>query len=245
PPGLFEADRGAKSSISPFPRRSDGELRGGPVTARRQVRIPPTSMATGRSRERRTVGSVTFATDELSAAKQARVLRDIMTDPAAFDAWVLRHPRGLAAAFGFCGPPRRFFESVSQSIKKARQHRMTAERSKEEQMANRKTRKHFSGVDELRGNIPWQEFIVLIAEIKIARRKNEILLPLATHILDLQSVTARAHKSAGRPALKPNIDNAVKVARRALTDLAVHDIDTAQRRLRELESAIHDIQTSL
>jgi len=182
---------------------------------------------------------------ELSAAKQAELLRAVMTDAMAFDGWMVRHPRGFAAALGLCGPPQRFFELISESMKRGREGQMAAKRSKATRTVNRNVKTQFNALHELCGNIPWGALVDLLDEVKIFRLKSELLVPLAGHVLELQSLTARAHRQAARPELKPRLDNAARVAKRALTDLATHDLNTAKRRLRELESAVQELQDSL
>ena len=112
-------------------------------------------------------------------------------------------------------------------------------------MANQKAKKQFSAWDQLRGNIPWEAVIELLGEVKVARQVNEILLPLASHTLELQSLTTRAHKPGFRAELRPTIDKAVQVARSALTDLATHDVAMAKRRMHELDSALQAVRDSL
>src|SRR6266849_2484447 len=89
------------------------------------------------------------ADDEVSAAKQAKLLRAVFTERDAFDSWLLRHPRGFAAALGLCGEPQRFFETVANSVKQSRAKRVAKNRSQEERVAKTKAKGQFSGISEL------------------------------------------------------------------------------------------------
>src|SRR5258708_4002555 len=92
------------------------------------------------------------ADDEVSAAKQAKLLRAVFTEREAFEGWLLRHPRGFAAALGLCGEPQRFFETLAYSVKQSRSKRVAKDRSQEERVEKKNAKRQFSGISELGSN---------------------------------------------------------------------------------------------
>ena len=184
------------------------------------------------------------ADDEVTAAKQAKLLRAVFTEREAFDSWLLRHPRGFAAALGLCGGPQRFFETVAYSVKQSRAKRVAKDRSQEGRVAKSKS-KQFSGISELGGNFPWDGAIEMLNEVRTARLQNAILIPLLERALELQSLTGRAHKQGFRAELKPEIDKAASLIQSALSDIATQDIGAAKKRLKSVEAAVQAIRSSV
>ncbi len=189
--------------------------------------------------------AIASANDELSAAKQARLIRKVFTEREAFDSWLLRHPRGFAAALGLCGAPQRYFETVANSVKQSRAERTARNSGQEEHMADKKEKRQFSGIGELSGNFPWDGLIDLLNGVKTARIMNEILVPLLGQTLELQNLTGRAHNPTFRPDLKPMLDKAANLARAGLSDIAIQDIEAAKKRLKDLERAVQAVRDSL
>jgi hypothetical protein len=189
--------------------------------------------------------STASADDEVSTARQARLVRAVFTERKAFDSWLLHHPRGFAAALGLCGAPQRFFERVANSVKKSREKTLTKQRSEEERVANNKAKEKFSGISELSSNFPWDGLIDLLNGVRAARIQNELLIPLVNQALELQSLTGRAHKPTFSPELKPKLDHAANLARAASSDIATQNIDAAKKRLKALEAAVQVVRESL
>jgi hypothetical protein len=185
------------------------------------------------------------ADDEVTAAKQAKLLRAVFTERAAFEGWLLRHPRGFAAALGLCGAPQQFFETLAYSVKQSRAKRVTKDRSQEERVAKKNAQRQFSGISELAGNIPWDGAIDLLNEVRSARLQNTILIPLLGHALELQSLTGRAHKQGFRAELKPELDKAANLLQSALSDIATQDIGAAKKRLKSIEAAVQALRGSI
>jgi hypothetical protein len=189
--------------------------------------------------------AIASADDELSAAKQASLIREVFTERKAFDSWLLRHPRGFAAALGLCGPPQRYFEVVANSVRQSRAAGAGRNRSQEGQMAGKKTKGQFSGISELSGNFPWEGLIDLLNGVRTARIQNEILIPLLGQTLELQNLTGRAYTPTFRADLKPKLDKAAKLARAGLSDVATQNIAAAKASLKELEAAVQAVRDSL
>lgn len=185
------------------------------------------------------------ADDEVSAAKQARLLRAVLTEREAFDGWLLRHPRGFAAALGLCGAPQRFFETVAHSVKQSRAKRVAKDQSREGRVARTKPKGQFSGISELAGNFPWNGAIGLLNEVRTARLQNAILIPLLGHALELQSLTGRAHKQGFRADLKPELDKTANLLQSALSDIATQNTEAAKKRLKSVEAAVQALRGSI
>jgi hypothetical protein len=185
------------------------------------------------------------ADDEVSASKQAKLLRAVFTEREAFDRWFLRHPRGFAAALGLCGEPQRFFETVAYSVKQSRAKHVAKDRSQEERVAKKNVKREFSGIGELGGNFPWDGVIGLLNEVRAARLQNAILIPLLGQALELQSLTGRAYKQGFRADLKPELDKAANLLQSALSDIATQNIDAAKKRLKSVEAAVQAIRGSI
>jgi hypothetical protein len=185
------------------------------------------------------------ADDEVSAAKQAKLLRAVFTERAAFEGWLLRHPRGFAAAIGLCGEPQRFFETVANSVKQSRSKRVAKDRSQEERVAKKNAKRQFSSISELGSNFPWDGAIGLLNEVRAARLQNAILIPLLGQALELQSLTGRAHKQGFRADLKPGLDKAANLVQAALSDIATQNIEAAKKNLKAVEAAVQAIRGSI
>jgi hypothetical protein len=174
--------------------------------------------------------------EELSNAKKARLVREVFTQRQAFDGWVLRHPRGFAAALGLCGAPQTYFEEVAERVRRSRAKERGMKKTKAEP---------FSGVSELSGNLPWDGLIGLLNGVQTARLMNEILVPMMNNTLELQNLTLRSVGSNLVADLKPKLAEAANLARSGLSDLAIKDMAGAKRKLKALEKAVGEIRDAL
>ena len=112
-------------------------------------------------------------------------------------------------------------------------------------MPRAKATKRFNAFDEIKSNIPWDGVISMFEEVKAARMQLELSKPLVNSLLELQALTERAHRPSFRADLKPKLDKVRKLARATLIDLATHDIDSAKKKLREINSSLQEARDSI
>jgi hypothetical protein len=182
--------------------------------------------------------------EELSTAKKATLVRDVFTQREAFDAWLLRHPRGFAAALGLCGAPQVYFEKVAHLVRQSRATRSAGNKTQERTMA-KKDKTTFSGISELSGNIPWEGLIGLLNGVRGVRLMHEIMVPMFSNTLELQNLTLRSLGSNLAADLKPKLVNAANIARSGLSDIATQDVEGAKNRLKDLEKAVQEVRDAL